>query len=328
MKKLISVLLVIMVIISSLCTFSVAASGIKIQINGQNKVFDVMPQIINGRTLVPMRAIFEEFGADIQWEEKTRTVKATVGDTTVTLIVNYPRGDVNGNDVQLDVPPKIINGRTMVPVRFIAEALGCKVDWDGNSQTVIITGEIAGGAGNTTDNFGNNLSLGVIESNEYKNESLGIGFRLPGGMTFSTREKINELYGVVGDIMKIEDYMKVMEESGSYIDMMASNPFGDNIQVSVNTFTGLSEEEYCNNLKVTLPDEVAAYGMTIKSISVVEKEITGCSLKGLSINSEYQGVNICQLMLVKNVNNVTVLYTISSNVEANINTIAKALFVI
>ena len=75
MKKIISLMLVVAVIISSLCTFSVAASGIKIQINGQNKVFDVMPQIVDGRTLVPMRGIFEEFGADIHWDEKTRTVK-------------------------------------------------------------------------------------------------------------------------------------------------------------------------------------------------------------------------------------------------------------
>lgn len=324
MKKLISLLLVLALVISSICTFSVFASGIKIQINGQNKEFDVMPQIIEGRTLVPMRAIFEEFGADIQWDDKTRTVKATAGDTTVTLVVNYPRGDVNGKDVTLDVPPMIINGRTMVPVRFVAEALGCEVNWDGSSQTVIITGAVKG----NTDNTDKDLSLGEMENNEYKNESLGIGFNLPYDWTFKTRQEINELYGSVGKIMNIDDYINVMEQSGSYIDMMASNPFGENIQVSVNKSTGLSEEEYCNNLKDTLPDELVSYGMIIKSISVVEKEITGCSLKGLSINSEYQGLNICQLLLIKNVGNVTVLYTISSNIEANLDTIAKALFVI
>lgn len=327
MKKIISLMLVVAVIISSLCTFSVAASGIKIQINGQNKVFDVMPQIVDGRTLVPMRGIFEEFGADIHWDEKTRTVKATVGDITVTLIVNYPRGDVNGKDVNLDVPPKIIDGRTMVPVRFIAEALGCKVDWDGNSQTVIITGKITGNTDGTSDSS-KDLTIGEMESLEYKNHSLGIGFKLPNGWIFLSREEINDLYGYVGKIMNIDDYMTVLEANGSYLDMSASSPLGDNIQVTVNKSFGISEKEYCQQVALSLSQQVASYGINVKNIECVNINITGAVLDGVKIESEYNGVNVYQLILVKNVGEYSILYTISALDKAKLNDIAINLFVL
>ena len=313
-------MLIMVIVATSLFTVALA-DGIKIVINGQNKVFDVMPQIINGRTLVPMRGIFEEFGAEIEWKEQTRTVRATLGETVIVLCVGVDEGKVNDKDVQLDVAPQIIDGRTMVPVRFVAESLGCKVDWDGSSQTVIINKNVqnSGNAGN--------LTVGEIVANEYRNESLGIGFRLPGGFVFKSKSEINELYGVVGDIMKIEDYLKIMEESGSYIDMMALNAFGDNIQISVNKSVGESESDYCKTLITTLADEVVSYGMNIKDIYTADQEITGGKLNGIYLSSEYNGVNLYQLVLVKNTGNVTVIFTISTRSDPNLNIIAKSLFV-
>jgi len=98
-----------------------------------------MPVIENGRTLVPMRAIFESLGAQILWDDATKTVTGTKDSTSVVLTIGNTVAKVNEKETPLDVPASILNGRTMVPVRFISEALGCKVDWADNTKTVIIT---------------------------------------------------------------------------------------------------------------------------------------------------------------------------------------------
>ena len=109
-------------------------------VNGKNVYFDQLPILDNGRTLVPLRAIFEALGANVNWDGTTQTVTASKGGTNISLQIGSNQLYVNGSAKTLDVPAKLINSRTLVPVRAISEAFGCKVDWDGNSQTVIITG--------------------------------------------------------------------------------------------------------------------------------------------------------------------------------------------
>ena len=138
MKKFISMLLVIVMIAGCMSVTSVFASDISITINGQKQTYDVMPLIENGRTLVPMRGIFENLGAQIAWDDATKTVTGTKGNISVVLTIGNTNAKVNGKDVTLDVPAKILEGRTLVPVRFISESLGCKVDWDADTKTVII----------------------------------------------------------------------------------------------------------------------------------------------------------------------------------------------
>jgi len=139
MKKLISMLLVVIMTMSIMSVVNVFASDIKVTIDGTNQTYDVMPVIENGRTLVPMRAIFESLGATIEWDDSTKTVKGTKGDVSVELTIGNTVAKVNGNDATLDVPAKIVSDRTMVPVRFISESLGCNVGWDDATKTVIIT---------------------------------------------------------------------------------------------------------------------------------------------------------------------------------------------
>ena len=139
MKKVVSLLISIILILSSVVSFGVMADdGIKIIINSEPKTFDVMPQIIDGRTMVPMRGIFEAFGAKITWVDVTKTVVAETPDIALTLTVGKTTAKVNGEAKSLDVPAQIIEGRTMVPVRFIAESLGCKVEWQADTKTVVI----------------------------------------------------------------------------------------------------------------------------------------------------------------------------------------------
>ena len=96
------------------------------------------PTIINSRTMVPLRSIFEAMGADVSWDNDTRTARGERNGTTVSIAIGSNVLYVNGRAVGLDSPACIINNRTMVPVRAIAEAFQATVDWDNPSRTVII----------------------------------------------------------------------------------------------------------------------------------------------------------------------------------------------
>lgn len=113
-------------------------NDVKVTINEISRQFDVMPVIENSRTLVPLRGIFETLGAAVNWDESTRTVMAVKGDSIIVLQIGNNTAWVNSEAVSLDVPAKIIDGRTMVPIKFVAESLGCKVDWDNDTKTVVI----------------------------------------------------------------------------------------------------------------------------------------------------------------------------------------------
>ena len=113
-------------------------SEIKVTLNGKKLSFDQPPVIENGRTLVPLRAIFEALGAEIAWDSETQTIRAIRYGTYVELQIGSNEMKVNSEIKVLDVPAKTINDRTMVPARAIAEAFGCSVSWDADNNAVII----------------------------------------------------------------------------------------------------------------------------------------------------------------------------------------------
>ncbi|MBE7047613.1 MAG: hypothetical protein E7396_09455 [Ruminococcaceae bacterium] len=139
MKKFLSMLLTILMIAGCMSVSKVFAADINVTIDKKAQTYDVMPVIENGRTLVPMRAIFEALGAEIDWDDSTRTVTGTKGDVSVVLTIGNAAAKVNDKEVTLDVPAMIVSDRTMVPVRFISESLGCNVGWDDATKTVIIS---------------------------------------------------------------------------------------------------------------------------------------------------------------------------------------------
>lgn len=102
---------------------------------------EAAPFLEGGRAMVPLRLIAEGLGAEVAWDAATETVTVTgVGRPAVRLEVGKASATVNGKDVRLDMPPKVVAGRTFVPVRFIAENLGASVTWNGGSQRVVIKG--------------------------------------------------------------------------------------------------------------------------------------------------------------------------------------------
>jgi len=115
------------------------AEPITVVINGKTIDFDVPPISISGRVLVPLRRIFEEMGADIDWNGATHTVTATKGDAVVVLTIGDISPTIDGQVVPIDQPGMLINWRTLAPLRFVAEAFGGTVIWDSENQTVYIT---------------------------------------------------------------------------------------------------------------------------------------------------------------------------------------------
>lgn len=138
MKKFICLVLSVFLILSCVCISTMAAEDIRVVINGKEQNYDVMPVIVDGRTLVPMRAIFESLGAKVGWIDHSKTVTGTRNNKTIKLKIDDYMAYINGQETILDVPATIINGRTMVPVRFISEMLGERVEWDGTTKTVKI----------------------------------------------------------------------------------------------------------------------------------------------------------------------------------------------
>lgn len=115
-----------------------AVAGIKVVLEDKQLQFDVAPQIVNGRVLVPLRGIFAALQADVKWDAMKRTVTVKKDNTSFQLTVNQKTAYKDSQKITLDAPPVIINGRTMVPLRFIGEALGSTVEWKAQTQTVVI----------------------------------------------------------------------------------------------------------------------------------------------------------------------------------------------
>lgn len=127
---------VILVLFGESPAFCGEQPGIRLVVDGTQVIPDVPPVIVEGRTLVPIRIVSEELGAAVKWDGETRTVTVVSAGTTVFLRIGDKKAVVGDSTVELDVPAVIINSRTMVPIRFVATALGATVDWDGDTRTV------------------------------------------------------------------------------------------------------------------------------------------------------------------------------------------------
>ena len=137
LKRALAMVLAILMLFA--LTVTASSNEISVFVNGNKLSFDVPPQIVNGRTMVPLRAIFESLGATVQWLEATRSVKATLGGKTVNLAIDSSTMYVNESAITLDAPAFVTGGRTLVPARAISEAFGATVGWNGESRTVTIT---------------------------------------------------------------------------------------------------------------------------------------------------------------------------------------------
>lgn len=111
---------------------------VEVKLDGKYVYFDVPAQIIDSRTMIPIRAVAEAFSADVAWDGETETVTITRPGEEIVMKLGENFFTKNGEKIDLDVPALETGGRTLVPARAIAEAFDCKVDWDEAAWTAII----------------------------------------------------------------------------------------------------------------------------------------------------------------------------------------------
>ncbi len=139
MKKTTAVL-----IAAVLMSTSVFAADVNVTVNG--KPIESKGIISNGRTMMPVRGVFEELGFDVSWDNATKTATLTKSAVTVKMTNGESGFTVNGAKIVPDVPQQIIDGRFMLPLRAVAEAVGANVNWNGETSTASIsTGLRVGG---------------------------------------------------------------------------------------------------------------------------------------------------------------------------------------
>ncbi|MFT9495786.1 copper amine oxidase N-terminal domain-containing protein [Anaerosolibacter sp.] len=179
MRKIIYVSLIISLLILSTTSLTFADSPINIIIDGIPQNYEQEPISINGRTLVPMRAIFETLGCQVVWNGEQQTVSVYNPEVTFCIVLKlgsthvdkYDVKKVNGQyefthtgGLELDVTPQAFEGKTFVPVRFVSEAFGAKVDWDSKTSTIKITTNAA--VANNAISQSNNLNANIpIDTN-------------------------------------------------------------------------------------------------------------------------------------------------------------------
>ena len=143
-RKILSAILILMFSLSICSTAVFSDSDITVYLDGAQLSFDVSPIIADSRVLVPMRGVFEALGAAVSWDDDTKTATALNSESNRGISITVGSNimlDSDGNKIILDVPARIENGRTLLPLRAVSEAFYCTVEWDDLNRQVIIASE-------------------------------------------------------------------------------------------------------------------------------------------------------------------------------------------
>ncbi|WP_325176595.1 copper amine oxidase N-terminal domain-containing protein [Paenibacillus alkalitolerans] len=158
MKKFLMSLMIVFMAVSMVSVANAASAATEVQVyfNGEQIQFDdAQPAMIDGRTLVPFRKLFETLGFNVKWSDALQRATGTKGNLTIQLTINSTQAKVNGKLVSLDVPSQIVNNSTMVPLRFVSENSGYEVTFNsiGSVSTINIWSGTSGNNGGSSTNI-------------------------------------------------------------------------------------------------------------------------------------------------------------------------------
>lgn len=114
-------------------------NNIKVKYKDKFLSFATPPVIENDRTLVPMRFLFEVMGANVEWDNNSQTATVNRNDDIISFSINEREANVNGKKKNMDVPARLINDKTLIPLRFLSEELGFNVEWNEATRTATIS---------------------------------------------------------------------------------------------------------------------------------------------------------------------------------------------
>ena len=313
MKKILCTILIATIVMSVMSVSAFAEIPIRIVVGGEKLVTDVNPVIVNGRTLVPLRAIFEALDATVEWNNDTRTVTATKDDTVISLTIGEDVMKVNSADVKLDVAAQIVDDRTMIPVRAVSEALDCVVEWNNDTRTVRIKTDMwkissveychVGFVGDeeTVDYKWEEYTYnddGTVRLDEYVDETNGSKEKLYHWINIMTYDKDGNLVKVV-DINPETNKETVLEEYVYENGFLVEDPFkkysyDDNGRlIKVVTPSGDYYEVYTydekGNIIHTEKKSTDSYGYTIDTIDYAYDDRGNVACKKESYERNYPG---------------------------------------
>lgn len=203
-----------------------AAADIGVEVNGRPVAFgSVAPQRIGGRVLIPLRAVVEALGAEVKWNAATQTVTGRKGERDFSLPIGSRTASVNGMSVNLDVPAQMFSGTTMVPLRFVAEALGAEVEWNAASQQVVI-----GGRG------GEAPEPPVAEASRVRGEVVSVQPGANASLTLRANG-VRQTYRITRNTIILRG---PEGRKGTTVDLDEVRP-GDTVQLRVNAERGVAE---------------------------------------------------------------------------------------
>lgn len=143
MKKIIALVLAL-VLLTSFAAFAEPVfedMNVTVELDGNVLEFDQKPLVESGRTLVPVRKIFETLGATVDYDDATRTVISRKGELIIVMQIDNDVMFVNSEPKKLDVPAREVGGRTLVPLRAISDAMGVEIIWDDATSTAKLFSE-------------------------------------------------------------------------------------------------------------------------------------------------------------------------------------------
>ncbi|MGG4216694.1 stalk domain-containing protein [Paenibacillus jamilae] len=224
MKRFGVALLSTLVLTSAFANLAGAQSGdIKVIINGVTQQYTQSPLVSQNTTLVPLRGVFESLGAQVEWDSKAKKVTASKNDDTLTLNIGSKLAYKNSNPVQLDAATQIQKGQVLVPLRFVSQSLGAKVNWDQTTRTVTISNQA-----NDSTSYTNSLSskplaapVTKVTYDTYYNDALAYEDAVKLAIADSTSVKTGEV--------SIDQAGKIMKETGKNIDFVPAEA-GDEAQ--------------------------------------------------------------------------------------------------
>lgn len=216
-KKIISLVLCVFIFIMGMAVFANAADGdmsIVLQIentnmtvNGVNKEIDAAPVIVDGRTLLPVRAVVEEIGGDVSWNSEAKQATLNHGENEIVLTIDSETALLNNEEQKLDTAPVIISGRTFLPIRFIAENFGYNVEWSEDDRSITITNSVVDTLTSVTE-VAIELSTEELKTTETTDsENILIVYFSRTGTTKKLAEDIhNKVGGDIAEITPVEAY--------------------------------------------------------------------------------------------------------------------------
>lgn len=216
MKKFFSLWVCVLILTGISC-----ASEIKVYLNNNQVSLNGKAVMENGRVLVPMRSIFESLGASVNWDGKNNLITSIKGNTKIALQIGNKNMGLNGKLIALDVAPKIVSGRTLVPIRVISESFGYEVKWD-NSVYIV-------SKNNSSNNFNNNVPIYNYEEATI-DEFSWVSPKLP--ISYAWNENINKKVTITSNRIsfiqctdEVEFRNKIFTSSGWSITL----PLGTNV---------------------------------------------------------------------------------------------------